>query len=874
MNGGKVERRVGFKQQVVAHTKADRRHIQQQRRDAKRQEIIRRKRGIDGGPAPPRIVGIISLGENEEIEERLRSLLLGSADRIYSTFGEENISTKTAKYDVHKKDGNLTLLTNSSAFRAHYKQESGEHGTILAALDLCRICDMVLFVLDGDEARSDKSMVGISIGGDDATATTNKTSQDWDHLVSSRGDRILDAVKAQGLPRVLTVLARTEKEREVEEDYMTTQSAKSIRRSNLKKKSDLRKYASRFATTEFGIDNDKVVEVDLSEDSEDNEMDQDRTIDPEQHIKATLALALVRTLCTTSAAPSKWVAFSPRAYVVSDTYVYSADAQELEVTGYIRGMVPFDTNSLMHIPNLGTFACKALKKATPPHVRAGDDKMVKDGADTIVSDPTKRESLDKFATPDSLEGEQNLIGFDEEHELDDELEGDDGADEKNFARPAGWSDYQSAWLDAVDDSSIVDGEIDHGELAKELNARPAASIAPSDVMDLDDANQISSEERKVLIEQRRKEEKDHKEFPDEVQIKEDEKARERLARYRSLKSFRKSHWDPKENLPDTFASIFHFANFKATQRSVMADMRDLVQEAQKCDGRFWNGKLNNPVVNEASMETDSDDERDKDDILEGCVPSGSYVTLTIEGVSPDAFKGLSTKALLSVVTLLPHENKVSVLHMGLSHSTSCNVSQDVPVKSKDILTFRCGWRTWTGRPIFSQNNLNCDKHKFERFLPQEGSFFAGSVFGPVTYTPCPVLVFRDLKGQKELVATGSMITADADRIILKRIILTGYPVRVQKRFATVKYMFYDPEDVKWFKPAGLTTKHGLQGNIEDSVGEHGTMKCLFNAPIKQHDTVCLTLYKRIYPKFAGVNVARDDGGTVRSIRNRNILVVK
>jgi hypothetical protein len=40
--------------------------------------------------------------------------------------------------------------------------------------------------------------------------------------------------------------------------------------------------------------------------------------------------------------------------------------------------------------------------------------------------------------------------------------------------------------------------------------------------------------------------------------------------------------------------------------------------------------------------------------------------------------------------------------------------------------------------------------------------------------------------------------------VLKRIILTGYPTRVHKRHATVKYMFYNPEDVKvscaWFYP--------------------------------------------------------------------------
>jgi pre-rRNA-processing protein TSR1 len=178
------------------------------------------------------------------------------------------------------------------------------------------------------------------------------------------------------------------------------------------------------------------------------------------------------------------------------------------------------------------------------------------------------------------------------------------------------------------------------------------------------------------------------------------------------------------------------------------------------------------------------------------------VTITLENVPPQAFSRVAPDAILSAVSLLPHENKVSVLHAGLSQTSKCEADGEVPVKSKDVLTFRCGWKTWQGRPIFSQNNLNSDKHKFERFMPVEGAFFACTMFGTVTYSPCPVLVFRESEEEvgggkkRELLAHGSMIGADADRIVLKRIILTGYPTRVHKRHATVKYMFYNPEDVK------------------------------------------------------------------------------
>jgi len=890
--GGKVEgRRASSKQRFVAHNKADRRHIQQQKRDAKRQELIRRKRGIGGIAPPPRVVGIISLGDNEETEETLRNLILQQADLVIGVKGnKKNPETVTAKYNKHKKDGNLTVLTNSTAFRSQYQSERPDDAAIFSALDLCRVCHLILFVIDVDEEKPE-FISGMSIGGDcdDKSFSTNKTSstlQDLDHLISARGDRVLHAMKSNGLPRVATILAKTKDELgnyDDDDDQMTTQSAKSLRRGNLKRKTDVKRFVSRFATTEFGVDNDKVIEVNLKGDIH----NQDGAIDPEAHSKRILADSLIRSLCSISAAPPNWVSKLPRSYILSDSHSYDSGIQELKITGYIRGMAPFDVNSLVHVPNLGTFSCKKLMKARIPGMRnkTGNIDMDRDDDDdgyAVESDPMKQEDLKMFASPDALDGEQNLVGFDEDdeefHEGDsfgyndtDKANTEDSGGTGKFARPAGWSDYQSAWLGAIDDDENGDesGGLDHGELAKELNMKSSSSLA-TNTMDIDDANEVSEEERRALLKERKEQEEGHKQFPDEVQVNEDEKARDRFARYRSLDSFKKSYWDPKENLPDSYASIYHFSSFKSTQRAVMREMKDLVKAAESSNWEFLDSNKAVEKPSQDAMEEDSDID-DEQDFLDGCVPAGSYVTIVLESVKQEDYNQLGMNSLLCAATLLTHENKVSVVHFGLQNCMGLSIEN--PVKSKDVLTFRCGWRTWTGRPVFSQNNLNCDKHKFERYLPQTGSFFAASVFGPVTYTPCPILVFRAVNGMKELVAFGSTIGVDADRTIVKRIILTGFPVHVSKRFASVKYMFSDPEDVKWFKPAGLTTKHGLNGRIEQSVGEHGTMKCLFNAPIKQHDTVCLCLYKRIYPKFVEESNPAQEDGTC-NIRRTNALIVR
>mmetsp|Transcript_9473 Transcript_9473/g.17826 ORF Transcript_9473/g.17826 Transcript_9473/m.17826 type:complete len:945 (-) Transcript_9473:145-2979(-) len=906
--GGKIQNRVSIKKKGVVNgsikSKADRMHIAKQRRDASRDKLWQQKR-VQGRlnvrnadtVIVPRIVGIVSLSDQEaDLEKRVKDFLVETAEKCPRP--SDDSSSVTVTYSKYKKEGHVTYLTNSTAFRAMYQNNdiNDDDASVLAALDLSRICDTIIFLIDGRDAdkTNNTPISGMNIGGGvSTTSASTAVQQDYDHLISSRGDRILSTIKAQGLPTPVTLLVNFEGDGEEETMSMASyQSMKSVRRSAIKKKMELKKYLTRFATTEFGEGGSKVMEIDIpsSEDIKD-EMDDDnaknvlivgksKKISPQSFLdQGTDAFptrdAFIRALCTMNACPPKWVTDMPRAFIVSNDnrnhqgHTYDETSQELKITGFIRGKVPFDVNSLVHVPNVGTFGVKEILKTESPttlkrFVKTTDEVMAEEASNVLaICDGDKREPLDMFANPDALEGEQNLIGFDD-HDFNDDDGMDDKKENEGFARPAGWNDYQSAWLDAINDDDLSDEGIDHGELAAEFNKKKTdATVITRGDMDEEDDKFISEEEKRALIEQRKRDQKEDLDFPDEVQVGEDENARDRFARYRSLKSFRKSYWDPKENLPSSYASIFHFSSFRATQSDVMADMKDVMNAAEAQFNKLLENEKSKSDSNGDAMGEEGEDMNE--DILDGCVTSGTYVTLVLEGVLPLAASRIDPLSLLTAVSLLPHENKASVIHMGLCENTQCdeNEAGDMPIKSKDVIIFRCGWRTWQGRPIFSQNNLNCDKHKFERFMPTGGSFFACSVMGPVTYTPCPVLAFRKTSTRRtQFVALGSVIGADADRIVVKRIVLTGYPTRVHKRHATVKYMFYNPDDVKWFKPAELVTKHGLRGNITDSVGDHGTMKCLFNAPIKQHDTVCLHLYKRIYPKFAPVEIVAGTGETV------------
>ena len=84
---------------------------------------------------------------------------------------------------------------------------------------------------------------------------------------------------------------------------------------------------------------------------------------------------------------------------------------------------------------------------------------------------------------------------------------------------------------------------------------------------------------------------------------------------------------------------------------------------------------------------------------------------------------------------------------------------------------------------------------------------------------------------------------------MKRIILTGYPLKCHKKKCVARYMFFDPKDIKYFRPVEVYTRNGLKGHIKSSLGTHGLMKCIFNDWIKHNDVICMPLYRRVFPNW-------------------------
>mmetsp|Transcript_12923 Transcript_12923/g.21870 ORF Transcript_12923/g.21870 Transcript_12923/m.21870 type:complete len:429 (-) Transcript_12923:32-1318(-) len=325
----------------------------------------------------------------------------------------------------------------------------------------------------------------------------------------------------------------------------------------------------------------------------------------------------------------------------------------------------------------------------------------------------------------------------------------------------------------------------------------------------EDPNLISQKHTKhTTLEERDREDMD---FPDEVDTPLKD-ARKRFQKYRGVKSLKNCEWDPYENLPVEYSKIFRFQNTQAE----LKQQRDLA-------------------------------------VSEGLPLHGTYLTLVLEVESEATFEELESlkQDFLILSTLYPHECKVSTMHFRLRRSYENN--EIVP--SKSLVEFSCGFRRLAVKPTFSKEinpTGKNDKMKYMRFFRKDVDTIA-TAYCPIIYSQCKVIAFtrKDLVTpiSTDLLAQGIALQPDPLKIILKRIILTGYPLKVAKKRATIRYMFFDPKDIKYFKPVELQTTNGLRGHIKDSLGTHGLMKCYFNDFIKHSDVVCMPLFRRVYPKW-------------------------
>ncbi|PAV75178.1 hypothetical protein WR25_25488 [Diploscapter pachys] len=500
----------------------------------------------------------------------------------------------------------------------------------------------------------------------------------------------------------------------------------------------------------------------------------------------------------------------------------------LSASGYIRGPA-LTASGLLHIVGFGDFQIEKIEEHPDPHPlqnrKNQENSEFLQITRTALPDPEKQESLQSEIVPDPMNAEQT---WPDEQEITDADKLHSPAEKKRV--PKGTSAYQAAWIlesdeenedgeEASEDESDEDdeemssgnseGESDENEGEDESEGRRKVTFETEESTMGDEENGGMDEDTDMDDLQKFRAERDDQKWPDQIDTPMDLPARIRFQKYRGLKSFRTSPWNPAENLPYEYARIFKFHNFKKTKKTVLKEL----------------------------------DERCAAEVDTVIVESGKYVTIHLRNVPANIRNEWSATSPLILYQPLAHEQKMSVINLVIRK----NPNYTLPIVSKEKLIFHVGFRKFEAEPVFSQHT-NGDKFKMERFMPI-GSSCVASIFAPITFPPATVLVYKFDGKRKSLVATGSVLDNNPDRVVLKRLVLSGHPFKINKRSVVARYMFFNIEDIEWFKPVELYTPSGRRGHITESVGTHGHMKCRFDQQISAQDQVMMSLYKRVFPKW-------------------------
>ena len=558
-----------------------------------------------------------------------------------------------------------------------------------------------------------------------------------------------------------------------------------------KRRTEIIKLYSRYFTSE--VKPSKIFDFfNNQKEGEDSSMD----LHDENQIKAIIRLNCALAPYTTNLDLQKH-----RSFMMIEN-IKKNENNEAEIYGYIRGNT-LNPGKYIHITGFGDYKIKDVEIAEDPlpvkskyENNKNSEKNDMEVEKTEKKQENKKMEKNEIINNDIIESKNNLEVMNSDN-LPERVE-DAGGNKKE----------EKDEKNKMEEDDIIDFNIDLKDDDDDISYKSDENL---DKEDEEEMKKISNKHKqKTSIQYRTKEEM---EFQDEVDTPIDIPAKERFKKYRGLESMKTGSWDPLKNLPKEYRAIFSFENIKNTYRLS-------VKRAHN----------------------------------EGLKLNGNYVKIIVMNFEFENLKYANEDIPMVLSTLLDHERKLCVMH----YKFTANYEQDntiVENMNKNVFECHCGFRRYLIKPIFSNDIFTGgDKLKIQKYLEKD-KFYVMSTYAQLTYPNSPIILFAHktindkIEEKLSFCGTGLTLESNDKKIILKKIVLTGYPVKIKKKKAIVRYMFFNPNDINYFKPIQLTTKKGLRGNITESVGTHGYMKCIFSDYIKSNDTVCLNLYKRVFPKY-------------------------
>lgn len=584
-------------QQVMS--KFDRRNRAKQMRINKDNEHAKATNVFAGRDSAPRIVAVIPLCSDVSSASAVRSL------NAALDIEEEVPEAGLVRANVERFKQKIQYLVVSR--------------DLLAALDASKVADFVVFVLSAEEE------------------------------VDEEGEVILKAVESQGLTNTFTVVQALDKVEPAKRRPQVVGSLKS--------------YITHWLPT-----TERVYSLDTRQE----------------------ASNLVRSICTTHTKGIRWR--DQRSYMFIEDVAWPGGKSvvnedgtgEVILTGVVRGL-GLKADRLLQIGDWGDFQIEKIVAAPLESRKKRDGEMMVDAEeDAVLEAPTEdQDDLAALAPEETLMDdvtqyaasiaptERKGVLLDDHHYFSDEE--DEEARPKAKRMPRGTSKYQAAWYledFSDDDSDLEDFDMDvddgksvrfhpaDGEEGMDIDGKAMTEGAPSEYpqseMFLDPSPEDEAEQIEAYRKSRKTDAEQDLEFPDEIELHPNMNARERLMKYRGLKSLRQSVWETEEDRP-----------YEPEEWQRLLEISDYKRTATKFMREAWAGG----------------------------VKPGSRVSVHVRGV-PLHFQQSQSRPV-AMYSLLRHEHK----RTSCNYSILLNSEYGNTIKSKSEIIVQCGARRMVINPV-------------------------------------------------------------------------------------------------------------------------------------------------------------------------------
>lgn len=174
------------------------------------------------------------------------------------------------------------------------------------------------------------------------------------------------------------------------------------------------------------------------------------------------------------------------------------------------------------------------------------------------------------------------------------------------------------------------------------------------------------------------------------------------------------------------------------------------------------------------------------------------------------------------------------------------------LKTRDPLIMSVGWRRFQTLPMYSVQDHN-GRHRLLKYTPEHLHCMA-TLFGPITAPGTGILAIQSTAGNNadfRISATGTVLDLDKSVELVKKLKLTGTPMKIFKNTAFIRGMFNSALEVAKFEGATIRTVSGIRGQVKRALKTpEGAFRATFEDKILRSDIVFIrTWYPVTVPNF-------------------------